>query len=117
MTEPNTPASINDKEIKPTCPQQSVVAIQVTTPSGGPPRALVTFRSIDLSSPVAAEAPYCPQSEPLKRKVYSSAALQRLQQHLALAECAESSDSSPPDDDEQSAQGEIETLNYYEDRK
>ncbi|KAF4529391.1 hypothetical protein B566_EDAN003482 [Ephemera danica] len=87
--------------------QQSVVAIQVTTPSGGPPRELVTFRSVDLSSPVAAEAPYCPQSEPLKRKVYTSAALQRLQEHLALADCAESSDSSPPDDDEQSAQDRL----------
>lgn len=72
----------------------------VTTPSGGPPRALVTFRSVDLNSPVATETPYCPQSEPVKRKVYSSAAMQRLQDHFKLTEMDESSDSSPPEGEE-----------------
>jgi len=88
--------------------------VTVTTPSGGPPRALVTFRSVDLNSPVASEAPYCPQSEPVKRKVYSSAALQRLQDHFKLTELDESSDSSPPEADESSSAGKafVVFINY-----
>ncbi|CAB3387783.1 Hypothetical predicted protein [Cloeon dipterum] len=89
-------------------------SVTVTTPSGGPPRALVTFRSVDLNSPVASEAPYCPQSEPVKRKVYTSAALQRLQDHFKLTEMDESSDSSPPEqDDSQDASKKDESVSEY----
>lgn len=42
------------------------------------------FRSIDMAHRVAAESFYCPQSEPLKRKIYSEKTLDRLQKSLDM---------------------------------
>ncbi|XP_035786630.1 uncharacterized protein LOC118463836 isoform X2 [Anopheles albimanus] len=43
---------------------------------------LISFRSVDIGSPVTDDS-YCPQSEPLKRKIYTcSAAFERIQRTL-----------------------------------
>uniref|UniRef100_A0A182K9F8 Uncharacterized protein n=1 Tax=Anopheles christyi TaxID=43041 RepID=A0A182K9F8_9DIPT len=47
-----------------------------------PKSPLISFRSVDIGSPVTDDS-YCPQSEPLKRKIYTcSAAFEKIQRSL-----------------------------------